>query len=63
MSTAALPSAVPALAPIPLRMLLPWVAFGGALMLTVLFLVTAQGNPWVHEWVHDGRHLLGVPCH
>jgi cobalt transporter subunit CbtB len=17
----------------------------------------------VHEWVHDGRHLLGFPCH
>ena len=18
---------------------------------------------YVHEWVHDGRHLLGFPCH
>ena len=17
----------------------------------------------IHEWVHDGRHLLGYPCH
>jgi hypothetical protein len=25
---------------------------------TSLFAGTA-----VHEWVHDGRHLLGFPCH
>jgi hypothetical protein len=18
---------------------------------------------WLHEFVHDGRHLLGFPCH
>jgi putative cobalt transporter subunit CbtB len=19
--------------------------------------------PYVHEFTHDGRHILGVPCH
>jgi len=55
---------------IPLRQLLPWVLFFGTLGLLVLFFVSADqgavslpaGNA-VHEWVHDGRHLLGYPCH
>ncbi len=21
------------------------------------------GNSYVHEFMHDGRHLLGFPCH
>jgi hypothetical protein len=21
------------------------------------------GGTWVHEFAHDGRHLLGFPCH
>jgi len=55
---------------IPVRQLLPWVLFFGTLGLLVLFFVSADqgavslpaGNA-VHEWVHDGRHLLGFPCH
>lgn len=39
-------------------------------MLVLLYLVGAeqgataifQGDT-VHEWMHDGRHLLGFPCH
>jgi hypothetical protein len=59
-----------AIAPIPLRELLPWAVFGGLLALLVLYFVGAEqgamsvfsGN-YVHEFVHDGRHLLGFPCH
>ena len=66
--TASVPSA--AAAPIPLRELLPWSAFGGLLALLLLYFVsTEQGalsliaGSYVHEFVHDGRHLLGFPCH
>ncbi|GAB2895267.1 CbtB-domain containing protein [Paraburkholderia jirisanensis] len=61
---------VPELAPIPLRELLPWVLFAGLLMLFVLYFVGAEQGAtslvpgmFVHEFVHDGRHLLGFPCH
>ncbi|AWK76791.1 cobalt transporter (plasmid) [Rhodococcus oxybenzonivorans] len=57
-------------APIPIRELLPWAVFFGVLMLVLLhFVGTEQGaltvfsGESVHEWVHDGRHLLGFPCH
>ena len=47
----------------------PWAIFALAL-LAGLYLVgleegatTALGGGTVHEWVHDGRHLLGFPCH
>jgi hypothetical protein len=23
----------------------------------------SQSGTWLHEVMHDGRHLLGVPCH
>ena len=55
---------------IPLKDLAPWTVFG--LMLSILFLYfvsTEQGavalfkGTSVHEFVHDGRHLLGFPCH
>jgi hypothetical protein len=50
--------------------LLPWVVFGGLLMLLAIYFVGAeqgatsliQGHG-VHEFLHDGRHLLGFPCH
>ena len=58
------------LAPIPLRELLPWVVFGGLLMLLAIYFVGAEEGAtsivrgmYVHEFVHDGRHLLGFPCH
>jgi hypothetical protein len=40
-----------------------------ALMLLGLYLVlfdqgaVSQTGNYLHELMHDGRHLLGVPCH
>ena len=55
---------------IPLKELAPWAAFFGLIATLVLFFVSAdQGavsipaGTAIHEWVHDGRHLLGFPCH
>ena len=55
---------------IPLARDRPWALFFGLLALLVLFFISADqgavsipsGNA-IHEWVHDGRHLLGYPCH
>ncbi|HET9557532.1 MAG TPA: CbtB domain-containing protein [Actinomycetota bacterium] len=66
------PAAVstPAPAPIPLRDLLPWAIFAAVLALVLLYFVGAEegatsvvSGSFVHEFVHDGRHLLGFPCH
>ena len=55
---------------IPLRELLPWAVFGGLLLLLAIYFVgTEEGatslisGMYVHEFVHDGRHLLSFPCH
>jgi hypothetical protein len=51
------------------RELAPWALFGVALMLLIYFVGVDEGAASVvpgsslHEWVHDGRHLLGFPCH
>ncbi len=56
-------------APIPLRALWPWLAFGLVLMAAIYFVGVEEGaadvlpGTYVHEFVHDGRHLLGFPCH
>jgi hypothetical protein len=57
-------------AAIPLRDIAPWAALGLLLALIFLYFVsTEQGavalfkGTAVHEFVHDGRHLLGFPCH
>ena len=40
-----------------------------ALMLLITYLVAfdqgavSQSGMYLHELMHDGRHLLGVPCH
>ncbi|MEV4514429.1 CbtB domain-containing protein [Dactylosporangium sp. NPDC049525] len=70
-SISALPTTpVTAPAPIPLRQLLPWAAFGVVLAVVLLYFVGAEqgitsvfAGETVHEFVHDGRHLLGFPCH
>lgn len=70
-STHATPTAAAAPVPsIPLGRLLPWALFFGLLATLVLFFVSAdQGavsipaGTAIHEFVHDGRHLLGFPCH
>ncbi len=55
---------------LPVRDWLPWVVFAGFVMLFLLYIVGAEqgataifGGMYVHEWVHDSRHLLGFPCH
>ena len=57
-------------APIPLREVLPWAVFGGLLFLLAIYFVGVEegatsliSGMYVHEFVHDGRHLLGFPCH
>jgi hypothetical protein len=62
--------AVPALpAPVSLRQLWPWALFGFALLAVIYMIAMDQGavsvvpGLAVHEFVHDGRHLLGFPCH
>ena len=55
---------------IPIGEALPWVIFGGLLLLLAIYFVGAEEGAtslikgmYVHEFVHDGRHLLGFPCH
>jgi hypothetical protein len=55
---------------IPVREVLPWAIFGGLLLMLAIYFVGAEqgatsliGGMYVHEFVHDGRHLLGFPCH
>lgn len=55
---------------IPVAELAPWAGFVFLIAAIVWFFISADqgivsipsGNA-VHEWVHDGRHLLGFPCH
>jgi hypothetical protein len=58
------------LEPIPLGAILPWAIFAGLLLLLAIYFVSAEQGAtslipgmYVHEFVHDGRHLLGFPCH
>jgi Probable cobalt transporter subunit (CbtB) len=55
---------------IPVRDVLPWAILGGLLLLLAIYFVGAEEGAtslirgmYVHEFVHDGRHLLGFPCH
>ena len=52
------------------KQILPWLIFAAVLVLVALYFVSAEqgassvfSGTAVHEWVHDGRHLLGFPCH
>jgi hypothetical protein len=67
-STAAAPSV--AVTPIPLRDIAPWAIFGLLIAVLAIYFVGAEqgavalfGGEAIHEFVHDGRHLLGFPCH
>ena len=62
------PVAVPT--PIPVGQILPWAIFAGLLALLAIYFIGAEEGAtslirgmYVHEFVHDGRHLLGFPCH
>jgi cobalt transporter subunit CbtB len=48
---------------LPLRELAPYALFAGVLLLVLLYFTGAAQSAIVHEFVHDGRHLLGFPCH
>lgn len=55
---------------VPVKEALPWIAFIGLLALIVLYFVSSEQGAtalipgsYVHEFLHDGRHLLGFPCH
>jgi hypothetical protein len=54
---------------IPVREIAPWLVFGMFLLLALYFVGAEEGatslvsGTYVHEFVHDGRHLLGFPCH
>ena len=57
-----------AVQPIPLRQLLPALLLGLLLLLMIYLVQYDQGlvsttGSFLHELMHDGRHLLGVPCH
>ena len=72
-TTAAQAVAAPApvaLKPVPLHQVLPWLAFAALLAFVAMYFVGAEqgatsllNGTAVHEWTHDGRHLLGFPCH
>jgi hypothetical protein len=60
-------SVIPA---VPIREILPWAVFAGVFMLMLLYVVgmdqgatSVFSGSLLHEFVHDGRHLLGFPCH
>jgi cobalt transporter subunit CbtB len=59
-----------ALQPLPVRAVLPWLLLTALLALVTMYFVGAEqgatsllNGTAVHEWTHDGRHLLGFPCH
>jgi cobalt transporter subunit CbtB len=70
MANVAIPSDRPAPISIPVREIVPWAVFAAVLGLILIYFVGAEqgatsiiGGHAVHEFVHDGRHLLGFPCH
>lgn len=55
---------------IPLSRIAPWLVLALLVALVALYFVSSEqgatsllSGTAVHEWVHDGRHLLGFPCH
>jgi cobalt transporter subunit CbtB len=62
--------ATPTITPIPIAQLLPWAAFALLIGALLAYFVGVEGGvsslvngPFMHELTHDGRHLLGFPCH
>jgi hypothetical protein len=55
---------------VPVREIVPWAVLGGLIALLAIYFVGVEEGAtsifpgmYVHEFVHDGRHLLGFPCH
>ncbi len=70
LSSPALPRPVATPVAIPVQEWLPWALFAGVVLLFLLYIVGMEqgatsivGGQYVHEWLHDSRHLLGFPCH
>jgi len=68
MTATTLPVAQPVAIPVP--EILPWAIFAGLLLLAGIYFVGVEegatavfDGTYVHEFVHDARHLLGFPCH
>lgn len=64
------PAAPVAVHPLPVGQVLPWLLFAALIALVAVYFVGAEqgatsllSGTAVHEWTHDGRHLLGFPCH
>ena len=62
------PQAVPIT--IPVREIWPWALFMAVIGLFLLYLVGLDqgvtnlfGGETIHEFFHDGRHMLAFPCH
>ena len=69
-TVAATPTVEIEIASIPFAELAPWALFFGLLATLVLFFVSAEQGAFslssgtlLHEFMHDGRHLLAFPCH
>jgi hypothetical protein len=55
---------------VPLRDVARWAVFVAALLVVLLYLVGLEegatsiaSSRYLHEFLHDGRHLLAFPCH
>jgi hypothetical protein len=55
---------------IPMDDIVPYAIFFALIAVLLFYFVGAEegatsifGGMALHEWVHDGRHLLGFPCH
>ena len=55
---------------LPVRDQLPWMIWAALLLMLAIYFVGLEegalaifNSMYVHEFVHDGRHLLGFPCH
>jgi Probable cobalt transporter subunit (CbtB) len=55
---------------VPLRAVARWTIFVAALLFALLYLVGVEegatsivSSRYLHEFLHDGRHLLAFPCH
>jgi putative cobalt transporter subunit CbtB len=62
--------ALPEIPVVPLRDVARWAVFVAALLFVLLYLVGLEegatsivGSRYLHEFLHDGRHLLAFPCH
>lgn len=60
----------PAVTPIPIRDIAPWAVLAASIALVLVYFVGFEegalnllSSNVVHEFVHDARHLAGLPCH